>query len=154
MRVLTESARASAMIKKELRKMFPNVDFKVKSKNYSGGDSVHVKWTDGVPTEKVKKLLWKYEDGYFDPMQDMYIYSKKEDNLPKAKYVLESRNMSDEVKQFLIKKHNKTWADAHKIKNPQQLTWQDNKFINDDFERMDFRAKELKAYMRKLLEEK
>lgn len=62
---------AAKNIRKEL-KQFKGVKFSVCNPHYG---SVKVKWTDGPTLEKVKAIINKYKDGYFNSMQDIYEYS-------------------------------------------------------------------------------
>lgn len=50
----TEVAECAKAIRQVLKAQFPNIKFSVKSENYSGGDSVRVKYEDGPITEDVK----------------------------------------------------------------------------------------------------
>ncbi len=70
----TAHANGAANIKRELEKFFPGIDFSVKSESYSGGDSIHIKWTDGPLEKEVKPITGKYQEGYYDGMIDMYEY--------------------------------------------------------------------------------
>lgn len=97
MKQLTEAAQAAKLIRAELKKAFPNVKFSVRSNNYAGGDSVYVRWTDGPVRDAVAKITGKYQYGHFDGMIDLYEYSNNIEGLPQVKYVLESRDISDEV---------------------------------------------------------
>jgi hypothetical protein len=65
-------ARAAANLRNELRRAFPGVKFRVTSKSFSMGDSVHVAWELGPTTEEVEVRACKYQDGRFDGMQDLY----------------------------------------------------------------------------------
>lgn len=98
----TESAKASSAIKKELKKNFANIKFSVKSSNYSGGDSVHIKWTDGPTTDEVEKITNKYQYGNFDGTTDMYNYDNKQDDIPQSKYILTQRGMSDDTRLKIV----------------------------------------------------
>jgi len=93
---LTGSAACADAIREELKKIFPTVKFSVRSETFSMGDAVRIGWTDGPTTKQVDELTGKYQDGYFDGMQDMYIYNKEGDG-PSAKYITTSRSMSEET---------------------------------------------------------
>lgn len=69
------AALAAANIRAELKKAFPGVKFSVRSKTFSGGDSVDVSWTDGPTIAQVDKIADKYSAGSFDGMTDCYNYS-------------------------------------------------------------------------------
>uniref|UniRef100_A0A6M3KXQ4 Large polyvalent protein associated domain-containing protein n=1 Tax=viral metagenome TaxID=1070528 RepID=A0A6M3KXQ4_9ZZZZ len=89
-------ALGAANIKTELKRAFPGVKFSIRSKSFSGGDSIHVDWTDGPITEEVEKVTGKYQEGSFDGMEDIYNYNHSA--FPYvfggAKYVQESRHLS------------------------------------------------------------
>lgn len=148
-RQLTESARASKMIKQILKKQFPTTKFSVKSSNFSMGDSVHIDWTDGATTKQVEKFTKKFQGGWFDGMEDMYHYNKKKANHPTAKYVQTQRNMSDKVRGKLIKKHNKKWSDEWKIKDWDTAGWDKRKFIHDAFQDTSFKNAVVKRIKKK-----
>lgn len=71
---LSPHARAAANMRTELAKAFPGIKFTVKSKSFSGGDSIDVDWEMGPTEKEVHAITNKYEDGHFDGMQDMYIH--------------------------------------------------------------------------------
>jgi hypothetical protein len=95
-------ALAAANIRRELRRAFPGVKFSIKSKTYAGGDSVHIHWQDGPPSDKVGEIANKYQYGYFDGMEDLYHYSGDSswtDTFGSAKYVLCYRSLSEAVQR-------------------------------------------------------
>ena len=55
------------LIRELLKQKFSGVDFRVKTRRYSMGESIHVYWTDGPALDKVEPLLQKYEDLNTDP---------------------------------------------------------------------------------------
>jgi len=65
---------AAQNIRTELKRTFPGVKFSVRSSRYSGGNSVHVEWTNGPKEAAVNDILDKYEAGRFDGMDDSYNY--------------------------------------------------------------------------------
>ena len=100
----TQSALAAKEIRTLLKKYFPLIKFSVTSENYSGGDSVNVKYTNGVPTREVEKLINKYQYGHFDGMTDMYEYSNSVEGMPQTKYLFVSREVSQEFRQSIKEK--------------------------------------------------
>lgn len=95
----TESAKAAAMIRKELKAN--GINAKVTSKNYSMGSSVNVRINQDItPAAKkeIETFCNKFQYGHFDGMQDLYEYSNSRDDLPQAKYVFLDVNYSDEIK--------------------------------------------------------
>jgi len=98
---LTGAAACSAAIKAELKNLFPHIRFSVTSSTFSMGDSVDVSWIDAVSAKEIETIISKYQRGYFDGMQDMYIYSN-DSNLPQSKYVRANRRQSEETRAKLI----------------------------------------------------
>lgn len=98
MRELTEAARCAKLIRAELKEKFPKVKFSIRSENFAGGNSVHISWVDGPKQDVVGDVVDKYQDGDFDGMTDCYNYRKNDDNIPRAKYVQTSREISEETK--------------------------------------------------------
>lgn len=84
---------AAKNIRKEL-KQFKGVKFSVRNRHYG---SVDVNWTDGPTLEKVKAIINKYKDGYFNSMQDIYEYSASPFNtvFGSAQYPSGQRSYSD-----------------------------------------------------------
>jgi len=107
----TGASICAKAIKSELKKVFPETKFSVISSVFSGGDSVHVEYEDGPRQADVEKIIDKYQDGYFDGMQDLYVYNNHEDGLPRAKYVQLSRKISEKndklLKEIVCKRYNK-----------------------------------------------
>lgn len=60
-RTMSKPAMMAKEIRKELKELFPMTKFSVRSKSYSGGGSVSIKWTDFPMAESVKKVTSKYE---------------------------------------------------------------------------------------------
>lgn len=98
----SNQAEAAAAIRKELKEIFPNVKFSVKSEGYSMGDSVHVNYTDGPTEKEVNEIIDKYQYGHFNGMEDIYEYSNRREDIPQSKYVGCSRSISDEVENIIL----------------------------------------------------
>jgi len=99
------AAETAKKIRKELKKEFPGVKFSVRSSRYSGGSSVDIHWTDSVSYDKVNSITSKFQGGYFDGMQDMYIsgaYSYEGSLYSGAKYVSCSRDLSENYNKMII----------------------------------------------------
>ena len=137
-RQLSESAKASKMIKQLLKGKFPTTKFSVGSRNFAGGDAVDIGWTDGATTKAVKKITDQFQDGHFDGMQDMYVYGKSKKH-PTAKYVQTQRDMSDKVKAKLIKKHNKKYSDELQIKDYDTAGWDARRLLGNSFNDTSFK---------------
>lgn len=88
---------AAKNIRIELAAAFPGVKFSVKSKRFSGGDSIDVRWTDGPTGQQVDEIIDRYAAGSFDGMTDCYEYSRDawRDAFGNAKYVSSQRDDSD-----------------------------------------------------------
>ena len=93
-------ALGAANIRRELKRTWPAVKFKVRSESYTGGSSINVDWTDGPTDKQVKAIVSKYKKGDFDGTEDIYNYSRCP--FPElyggALYVFAQRRMSPEFK--------------------------------------------------------
>lgn len=94
MRELSEAAKAAKEIRKKLKQLFPGTKFRVSTRNYAGGDSVNISWSDGPTYDAVMKLGRLYEKGSFDGMTDSYSYNNRDVSIPQTKYVLADRSYS------------------------------------------------------------
>ena len=63
-------ADTAALLRQALKESFPGVKFSVKSKTYSGGASISVRWVDGPAGALVKSVVDRFEGAYFDGMID------------------------------------------------------------------------------------
>ena len=88
---------AAKNIRIELKQAFPSVKFSVKTRKYSGGDSIDVSWIDGPTAIMVEQIIGKYQGGSFDGMTDCYNYERNAwtDAFGDAKYVFAHRDYSD-----------------------------------------------------------
>lgn len=77
------------LVKKELKKHFPNTKFSAKVEKYSWWSSLNIywDWKNGPSGEEVEKIIKKYEMWYFDGMKDTYVYSNLNKDIPQVKYV-------------------------------------------------------------------
>lgn len=105
----TESALCAKAIKTELTKLYPAVKFSVSSDNYSMGNAVRINYTDGPTTDEIEKITDKYQYGHFDGMTDYYDNSNVRNDIPQAKYITVSRDMSEPTKQTIIQKLSAIW---------------------------------------------
>lgn len=96
-RELSGAAATAAAIRDELRKVFPNVKFAVRSKKFAGGDSVDIDYTDGPVTELVEFYTDKYQNSHSDYTGDYWDYTGIDPALgvPGAKFVMVQRDTSD-----------------------------------------------------------
>lgn len=95
---LSGSAQAAAAIREELKTKFKGVKFSVTSDNFSMGNSVDIRWTDGPTEDEVSAISGKYQYGHFNGMEDIYEYSNSREDIPQAKYVSEHRKQSEETR--------------------------------------------------------
>jgi hypothetical protein len=96
----SQHALGAKNLRIELKRAFPSVKFSVRSESYSGGNSIHISWTDGPLTEDVNKICNKYQEGHFDGMEDIYNYNHENvwpDVFGGAKHVMPQRNESPEL---------------------------------------------------------
>ncbi len=103
-------AEAAKSIRKELKKVFPLTKFSVTSQTYSDGNSVHVEWINGPISEEVGKMVYKYQYGHFNAMEDIYENTNRRDDLSQVKYVQVRREVSEEIKQEVFENLQKTNA--------------------------------------------
>lgn len=98
MKQKSEAAQVASLIRQELKEKFPQIKFSVKSENYAGGNSVGVRYENGVPASEIEKIVSKHKDGSFDGMTDCYNYDSNPKNLPRAKYIFVYREISQNIK--------------------------------------------------------
>lgn len=93
------AAQAAAMIRKELKAN--GVKATVRSKTYSGGDSVTVTLADPLPAvrREVEAFCDKFQAGRFNGMEDIYEYDNANADLPQVKFVFVQADYSAELKQ-------------------------------------------------------
>lgn len=65
-----EAAELAKWMRSDLKRSFPSVTFRVRSKSYSGGSSVNVSWIDGPTTAQVERIIGVYERRTFDGQTD------------------------------------------------------------------------------------
>jgi hypothetical protein len=68
---LTDTAK---IMRAELKKEFPGVQFSVRSKGYSMGCSITVSWADGPDSSAVDNIVKQFEGASFDGMVDLKSY--------------------------------------------------------------------------------
>jgi len=61
----------AALLRDELRREFPDVRFSVRSRTYSMGASIDVRWIGDPPTVAVAPLAARFQGADFDGMQDL-----------------------------------------------------------------------------------
>lgn len=96
------AANCAAAIREELKTKFKHTKFSVTSENFSMGNSVRIKWTDGPTEKEVESITNKYQYGHFNGMEDMYEYSNSREDIPQAKYAQTSREIGEATKQAIL----------------------------------------------------
>ncbi|MCY0387921.1 hypothetical protein OVY01_11875 [Robbsia sp. Bb-Pol-6] len=59
-------AETAKLVRQALKEAFPRVNFSVRSKRYSGGASISVRWTDGPNDAQVSAITSGFAGAYFD----------------------------------------------------------------------------------------
>lgn len=67
------AAETAKLVRAALKRSFPDVKFSVKSKTYSGGASIDVRWMDGPTQKMVDAVAGQFAGGRFDGMIDLKI---------------------------------------------------------------------------------
>jgi len=116
-KTLSTAANTAKAIREELKANFAGVKFSVTSENFAGGNSVNISWSDGPTTEQVSNISNKYQYGHFNGMEDIYEYTNDRNDIPQAKYVSESRSMSDEIGLILLPIAEQIYKDQQSERN-------------------------------------
>jgi Large polyvalent protein associated domain 29 len=90
------SVEAAKAIRKELKRVYPDTKFSVTTE----APCVHVRYTNGPASDKVEKLLYRYQWGQFDSQSDGWDVVNREaraQGIPQAQMVLLHREISDEA---------------------------------------------------------
>lgn len=103
----TEAARAAIEIRKLLKKKFPGAKFYIRSKNYTGGDSIYITWSLGPTRDMVENAVAKYQYGYYDASEDLYKYSNARENIPQVKFVFTTRDYPKDLLEQIMHDINK-----------------------------------------------
>lgn len=86
----SEHAQAAKAIREELKRVYPDVKFKVTSGRVSYHGIVRVETEYQFSREdaqEISKLLHKYEQGNFNGMTDSYDYDNVRTDIPQVRYV-------------------------------------------------------------------
>ena len=67
-------AETAKIVRDELKNAFPSIKFSVRSRTYSMGASIDVKWTNGPTEADVQHIVKHYEGAAFDSSQDLKTY--------------------------------------------------------------------------------
>lgn len=68
------AADTAKLIRAALKEAFASIKFSVRSKTYSGGASIDVRWIDGPTAHQVEAIAKKFEGASFDGMTDSMSY--------------------------------------------------------------------------------
>ena len=114
MKNISEVAKCSKAVKKELKNRFPNILFSVYSESFSMGDAVNVhtyieKMEDFITEDDIKQYTNKYEYGHFDGMTDYYNADNVREDIPQTKYLQVAIEYSPAIIEKIIKDFNKYW---------------------------------------------
>lgn len=71
---LISCADTAKLVREALKAAFPTIKFSVKSKTYSGGASITVRWMDGPTAKDVEAVTGKFSGATFDGMIDLKSY--------------------------------------------------------------------------------
>lgn len=96
--MLSNQAQVAKLLRKELKEKFPEINFNVQSKSFSGGNDVNIDYINGVPADEIRKICHKYEARSFDGMTDMYNYDYDKTG-PTAKYIFVNRHISEAIRE-------------------------------------------------------
>ena len=109
---LSNHAHAAKLIRTELKKH--GIKGRVRARSYAGGSSVDVYLTDELPAtaKKVDEFASQFQYGHFDGMQDMYVISNRNTDLPQVQFVMVQNEFSDEMRQAAWDYARATYADA------------------------------------------
>lgn len=67
-------AETAKLVRSTLKEKFPATRFSVRSKEYSGGASITVRWTDGPTAKRVDEEIDRFSGSDFDGMIDLKTY--------------------------------------------------------------------------------
>jgi hypothetical protein len=79
-------AETAKHVRAALRLHFPGIAFSVKSKTYSGGASISVRWTDGPTYDEVNRVAGAFAGATFDGMIDLKSYHTSELNGQRVRF--------------------------------------------------------------------
>src|SRR3954447_8972354 len=114
-RELTEAAKAAKIIRTKLKEA--GLAVTVRSSNYSMGNSVDVKIFN--QKQEIRQLVeaycGNYQYGSFDGMQDLYEYTNRRNDIPQAKFVHVSNELSDSLRDEIYQFVRHHWAGGENL---------------------------------------
>lgn len=89
-----DAATASKNLRRVLKDTFPGVKFSVRLDRASMMTALRIEWTGGPSEKAVEEIAFRFKDGNFDCMEDLYVYSSTPWNtvFGGAKYVSTRRH--------------------------------------------------------------
>lgn len=64
-------AETAVLLRQQLKRCWPTIKFSVRSKVYSGGASINVRYQDGPPLKAVERIAGQFAGSQFDGMIDL-----------------------------------------------------------------------------------
>lgn len=121
----SDATHAAKNMRRELKEAFPGIKFSVKTKKYSGGDSIRVSWTDGPTEKRVTDIIDRYQEGHFDGMIDCYEYNDSVfcSTFGGTKYVFANREFSDDFLTGVFLELSAYWGQRHGVDCPSVTEW-------------------------------
>ena len=124
---------AASNVRRELKANFPKVKFSVRTRRFSGGNSMDVEWIDGPTSEQVDVIIKKYNDGNFNGMIDLYEYNSGEareftERYGSAKYVSGTRHYTRAALQQAADSVAQEWG----VETPAVMGEDGNAYIEDE----------------------
>jgi len=96
--MLSNQVQVAKLLRKELKEKYSSIKFVVRSRSFTGGNDVNIDYVNGVPSDEIRKMTYKYQAGSFDGMTDMYNYDYDKTG-PTAKYIFVNRNITDDIRE-------------------------------------------------------
>lgn len=130
-----DTADVAKIVRQELKEVFPNQKFSVRIQRYSGGSSIDVSWTDGIPAKEVEGVIGKYEGATFDGMIDLQEMVDVDINGVMvhfgSHYIQANRHYSDKATNKTIKRiaedygydNVRTWDETNRIRIDSPAVW-------------------------------
>ena len=124
-RKLTQAAQVAKLLKQKAKEL--GLVATAKSQNYSMGNSVNVRITEGSDAnlEKLKEYSNQYQYGHFDGMQDMYEITNYRDDIPQTKYLfVEDFRTEKIIKDNLDQTKVRFYEHEFKLNDYNLTSWQ------------------------------
>lgn len=114
----------SNFLKKVLKEKFGH-DFKVRK---IGADDYQIEYIDGVSDQEVDEFVSRYLYGYFDGMEDRYVYKSNKGGF--ARYIRVHREMSEETRKEIIEEIKKEYGDDIEQLSPDEQYKRFNRYLD------------------------